>query len=206
MTDSASFRGRTLPQQLHVNGGRVRRTGRIVIQHKSLGSGDCRQAISDAESYAQWQLATTLSPGATTELERRAEVAFLPSQGQWPERFAIWTAAIVERLRTYRLVDFAPTVDGPYLVRYFVSGGYPAHRDSHPNRPHRAYTIVWYLNSDFHGGCTAFPEFGLTIRPRTGMALCFPSGYLHVAERITRGTKYIATCTLDRPSRHKPWI
>ena len=41
------------------------------------------------------------------------------------------------------------------------------------DRGQRTTTLLIYLNDDFEGGDTAFPELGLTFRGRTGDALLF---------------------------------
>jgi hypothetical protein len=46
-----------------------------------------------------------------------------------------------------------------------------------------------YLNDDFEGGETTFPEF--LIRPEQGMALIFNHDVYHSGREVTRGTKYV---------------
>ncbi len=48
-----------------------------------------------------------------------------------------------------------------------------------------------YLNDDFDGGATTFPEQGKEIVPRTGHALLFQHAVLHAGERVVRGTKQV---------------
>lgn len=49
-------------------------------------------------------------------------------------------------------------------------------------------TFMIYLNDDFKGGETQFEA--ATIRPKTGMALCFVHEQKHESLPITEGTKY----------------
>ncbi len=51
-------------------------------------------------------------------------------------------------------------------------------------------TLMVYLNEDFEGGATAFPELQQTFVPRTGSALLFQHMLLHEGCKVTRGTKY----------------
>lgn len=51
-------------------------------------------------------------------------------------------------------------------------------------------TFLIYLNQDFTGGETAFPEQGQCIRPQTGMALLFQHLLLHEGCPVRSGTKY----------------
>ncbi len=51
-------------------------------------------------------------------------------------------------------------------------------------------TLVFYLNDDFAGGETEFPELKRTIRPVRGTALLFQHRVLHAALGVTSGVKY----------------
>jgi hypothetical protein len=52
-------------------------------------------------------------------------------------------------------------------------------------------TFMVYLNDDFGGGETDFPEQGQTIVPETGRALLFQHRLLHEGKRVTAGTKMV---------------
>lgn len=52
-------------------------------------------------------------------------------------------------------------------------------------------TLLVYLNDDFTGGDTTFPEQREIIRPRTGAALLFQHMLLHAGERVLSGHKYV---------------
>ena len=51
-------------------------------------------------------------------------------------------------------------------------------------------TFLIYLNHDFTGGETAFPEEGQRIRPQTGMALLFQHLLVHEGCPVRSGVKY----------------
>jgi len=62
-------------------------------------------------------------------------------------------------------------------------------------------TLVFYLNDDFTGGETDFPELERRITPRAGRALIFQHRILHEAMRVESGTKFVLrTDILYRPS------
>jgi predicted 2-oxoglutarate/Fe(II)-dependent dioxygenase YbiX len=87
-------------------------------------------------------------------------------------------AGLNERLRFYRYgrgQRFAPHYDG-----FFERG---AERS--------LLTVLVYLNDDFDGGATAFPELSRTVVPRTGMALFFQHHLLHEGCPVERGRKYV---------------
>ncbi len=52
-------------------------------------------------------------------------------------------------------------------------------------------TLMVYLNEDFEGGETDFPEQGQRIVPRTGTALLFQHMVLHSVNRVTSGSKLV---------------
>ncbi len=52
-------------------------------------------------------------------------------------------------------------------------------------------TYVVYLNDDFEGGATEFPELRATIAPVLGRALLFQHRVVHLASDVVRGTKYV---------------
>lgn len=84
-----------------------------------------------------------------------------------------------ERFRCYRYAPgqrFAPHYDGSF---------------ARSERERSLLTLMVYLNEDFAGGETAFHDFGVAARPRTGMALLFQHQLLHEGCVIERGAKYV---------------
>jgi predicted 2-oxoglutarate/Fe(II)-dependent dioxygenase YbiX len=84
-----------------------------------------------------------------------------------------------ERFRCYRYEPgqrFAPHFDGAFV------------RDGTGERS--LLTFMVYLNEEFDGGETAFHEFDVRVRPRTGTALLFQHRLLHESCVVTSGIKY----------------
>jgi prolyl 4-hydroxylase len=52
-------------------------------------------------------------------------------------------------------------------------------------------TLVFYLNDDFEGGETDFPELNQRIVPKKGRALMFPHRILHTASEVVKGAKFV---------------
>jgi prolyl 4-hydroxylase len=66
-------------------------------------------------------------------------------------------------------------------------------------------TLVFYLNDDFEGGETDFPELGRRIAPRTGRALLFQHRISHEAMAVRAGAKFVLrTDVLYRPGATQP--
>lgn len=89
----------------------------------------------------------------------------------------------------------------PIEVIHYVPGGfYKPHTDSGQRSHSRYLTIICYLNDDFEGGATHFPNSDFSVLPERGKAVVFPADYLHQAETVLDGEKYIALAWLvDSP-------
>ncbi len=80
---------------------------------------------------------------------------------------------------------------GTQLVRYLPGGHYELHSDVGPSTRSRHFSVVCYLNDDFVGGRTSFPELLYSAQPVAGTALVFPSTYAHRAEPVLGGEKLV---------------
>lgn len=58
----------------------------------------------------------------------------------------------------------------------------------------RQVSIILYLNDVEEGGCTTFPYYDISVKPKKGSVLMFPSfyTYTHHGEAPKSGPKYIA--------------
>lgn len=80
------------------------------------------------------------------------------------------------------------------VYRYAVGQEFGLHNDQFyfgPNGTMSFLTLMVYLDDDFDGGETDFPEQSQTITPRTGDALLFQHMVLHAGRPVTRGTKHV---------------
>jgi|SRR5579872_2193053 len=120
---------------------------------------------------------------------RSAEILF--------EEFHTQSATYRERLEriTRPLADaLAPrsTLQEVQLVRYAPGGKYVDHRDGPtPGAQHRVLSLVCYLNDRFSGGETTFSELNISVTPLTGAVIVFPPEYLHRADSVQTGKKYV---------------
>lgn len=78
------------------------------------------------------------------------------------------------------------------LLRYDVGQDYKAHSDSGPNFP-RVVSALLYLNEVPIGGQTEFVNFGVSVDPKPGRLVIFPSNYAytHIAHPPVEGKKYV---------------
>jgi predicted 2-oxoglutarate/Fe(II)-dependent dioxygenase YbiX len=95
--------------------------------------------------------------------------------------------------------DFS-NCEGTQLVRYFPGGHYVPHKDADEyGYTSRCLTVLCYLNRDFRGGETDFPSLGFRATPVPGKALIFPSRFVHCAEPVLSGEKFILLTWLCGP-------
>jgi predicted 2-oxoglutarate/Fe(II)-dependent dioxygenase YbiX len=107
---------------------------------------------------------------------------------------------LILRLWGVRLVECS----GTQLIRYDPGDFYVPHQDSTENPGDvacatRYFSVLCYLNDDFDGGRTCFPGLGYAAAPQAGKALIFPAYYLHAAEPITTGQKFVLLSWLCGP-------
>jgi prolyl 4-hydroxylase len=84
-------------------------------------------------------------------------------------------------------------MEDPELLRYFPNEGhYNIHVDSFPGRQ-RIFSCIIYLNDVESGGETHFNRINLTVKPKRGRMVIFPSDYVHSHEAKTpkSGEKFV---------------
>lgn len=91
------------------------------------------------------------------------------------------------------------------VLRYAPGEQYRQHSDALPHvapEQQRILTFLVYLNEDYEGGETSFPELGLKLKGRIGDGLLFrnamPDGgmdqrVIHAGLPVTRGLKHVAS-------------
>lgn len=90
--------------------------------------------------------------------------------------------------------------EGYQVLKYSGGEEYKTHYDS-TTAMGRIISALVYLNNDFEGGETEFPNYKIKIKPQPGMMILFPSNYayLHRAHPVSKGTKYaLVTWIRDR--------
>lgn len=105
---------------------------------------------------------------------------------------ARFTTLYMEMVNTHAVVHACSGFD---LLRYRQGGFFNEHVDvmrDHPVLGHRRLSFVLFCNDGFDGGELVFPRQGLTIKPKTGDLVLFPSNFTHphASKPIIKGTKY----------------
>ena len=174
--------------------------------------GECRSLLERVKGAGDWtqagvvalqhdgSFATALNP------DTRSASAYTPSLDSALRRdFDERIDRVVKPLTGRRWRVELKTHSGTHFVRYGPGNFYAAHTDTGLTLTDRYFTVLCYLNADFEGGATTFPTLKHSITPRTGMALVFPSTYLHRSEAVTGGEKYVLVTWLTGP-RPVDWI
>lgn len=89
--------------------------------------------------------------------------------------------------------------DEAQIVRYKPGGHYVAHSDRGRFYKERYFTVLCYLNDDFEGGKTSFPSLNYSTVPEPGKAILFPATYIHGAEPVISGQKYVILTWVTGP-------
>jgi hypothetical protein len=74
-----------------------------------------------------------------------------------------------------------------------------------PNHtPQRHYTALLYLNETFKGGQLVFPDLDITIVPKLGLLVGFPSGheFVHAVRKVRSGKRYNVAIWFTKRSKH----
>lgn len=83
---------------------------------------------------------------------------------------------------------------GYELLRYSPGQKFDCHVDTVSGRTEsgRQLTGLAYLNDDFIGGHTIFPRQCVSVKPKAGSILLFPSNFCfpHKGDEVIQGTKY----------------
>lgn len=166
----------------------------------------CRSIIELAKEADQWTRAQVNVRGEgggyySTELRRaRSAMAFTPKidssiRKEFDRRMDKIIKPLVKQVWRIAL----PEHSGTHVVCYAPGDHFIAHTDTGISLNHRYFSIVCYLNEDFEGGHTSFPGLNHKVAPQAGKAIIFPSTYVHCAEPVTAGEKFVLVSWLNGP-------
>ena len=68
------------------------------------------------------------------------------------------------------------------------------HFDGQDGNKDLAFSLVAYVNDDYEGGEISFPNHNITVKPKAGSLIMFPSQepYIHEVKPIVSGTRYMS--------------
>jgi len=170
-------------------------TGIVTVQ--LYEAGVCRSIIEDVMGMGAWmpaKVSTRSGEGfnSAARPETRLASVFAPAREseisrQFYEKMDRAIKPLVEKLWGVNFKLHSET----HFVRYVAGDYYKPHSDTGLHRNDRYFTVICYLNDDFQGGQTSFPRLNYSVSPSCGKAVIFPATYLHSAEPVIRGEKYV---------------
>lgn len=158
----------------------------------------CRSIIQQAKALPGWGAAKVGVEkdddfyGAAVEPETRLALTCTPaSKSEIIREFSQKMNSIVKPLvKKFWGVNLKRHAD-THLVRYTPGNFYAPHTDAGADVNDRYFTVLCYLNDSFWGGQTTFLSLNHSVAPQCGKAIVFPSTYVHCAEPVKKGEKYI---------------
>lgn len=184
----------------------------IFEMPNSLTSETCRAMIDKFENDDRKYRGVVMT-GYDPQQKRTMDLV-LSTLPDWKEYDDIIWQALDNGIQEYQshlrshdvVVDWPSNLrdKGYHIQRYDkLEGKFEWHNDfvAYPNREHREYTFLWYLNDVNEGGETEFtPKY--IIRPEEGKLVIFPASWTYVHRGLTpiSSSKYICTGWLCAPS------
>lgn len=166
----------------------ARQAGALLSRVRAARGWECAPVGNEGPGSAavvrEERSADALAPGRRSPLAREFDAAMERVVKPTTNRF--WGTRLARHTSTH-------------FVRYSPGDFYLPHSDTTPEEDYRYFTVLCYLNDDFEGGQTSFPHLGHSVEPRAGKAVVFPSSYLHGAEPVTSGEKYVVVSWLTGP-------
>lgn len=106
----------------------------------------------------------------------------------------------------YNTEVYCDTID---IIRWPQGLSQPPHIDACKGLEYRDYGCIIYLNDDFEGGETYYPNIGMKVKPQPGVIVVHPGSehYLHGVTEVKNNTRYTIasfwTTTKDKASYDK---
>jgi hypothetical protein len=84
------------------------------------------------------------------------------------------------------------------VIRWFPGQEQPPHSDNmmdtehHEENQHRVFGAIIYLNDNYKGGCTYYPQYGIEIKPEVGKLAVHPgdTDHMHGVSKIEDSIRY----------------
>ena len=184
------------------NNGRAQ----VFAFHNFFSDKLCEQLIREAQQYLE--PSRVGGPNNTTKIDRSvrsSSTAMLSDVSQ----AGCTLEAIVQIAEAY---GHPHLNSNPLQFNQYQAGEeFKAHHDWHnpetqqlriEQEGQRTWTFLMYLNSDFGGGETVFPQLGLEIRPQRGMLIAWNNlnadgtvneATEHLSQPVVSGTKCMMT-------------
>jgi prolyl 4-hydroxylase len=177
-----------------------------------------RKLLTEAEcAYVGRQANPALKPSLIFDPKTRRPMPN-PVRNSVGMNFGPWAEDLVVHSLNLRIAKASATDvrwgEPLHVLRYDVGQEFKPHLDALPGVANqRRWTVLVYLNEDYIGGETDFPELGLRVRGETGDALLFENAGAdgradertrHAGLEVRSGTKWLASRWI-RSGPITPW-
>ena len=80
------------------------------------------------------------------------------------------------------------------VKKWQVGASMGPHSDGYDGNADLAFSLVCYLNEDYEGGEISFPKHNITIKPKKGSLIMFPSQdpFIHEVKNVIDGDRYMS--------------
>jgi hypothetical protein len=155
----------------------------------------CQELISLIEKFPNWRQ-SQVGLGDTDLKIRKSKEMDVPFGISYPNIFFnLYQTVFIHAIRYSKENDFSFSHIEPMSILCYQEKEdfYETHIDAYSNHP-RSMSALLYLNDVAEGGETYFDKFDLSITPKSGRLVLFPSNYpySHVAKPVILGKKYVA--------------
>jgi len=177
-----------------------------VVSLRLFEPGECRKLVEKIDHLEGWSAALIREAtededyNNVTRRDVRSANIMASAQVEWLYRaFEQKIDSLVKRLVQQLWKLDLSGQSGTQLLKYEPGDHYQPHRDTGVDLEERYFSIVCYLNDDFEGGRTLFPTIDHAVIPAAGVAVIFPSIYLHGSEPVINGRKLVLVSWIDGP-------
>jgi hypothetical protein len=179
-------------------------------ENSSITIDELESVINDGTGFFEWNRATVFQENNHKYSKHRTNSNFnISSYAPLNETlrqihnklFTKTFAAVMSFTRKVGIGEPIYFDESFSVLKYQTGQEYKGHYDG-GTATKRAVSLILYLNDDYEGGHLEFVHHNLTIKPKPGMLILFPSNYpyAHIAHPVTDGTKYsVVTWLHDQP-------
>lgn len=173
------------------------RSEAIMVKDDTLTEKDCQYLINLAEQQKSWRKSITLQEANDSKADGKyrtsQEYKFPNSCPADEPLFKLFNLGIQEYWKNIDIRIANGIGDEGYRVLKYEPGNhYVRHVDASGTRP-RFLSAILYLNDVEEGGETEFIREKVTVEPKRGRLILFPSNFLfdHEAKPVKKGLKYV---------------
>jgi len=160
----------------------------IYVAESGLNVDDLRTFLLEQDMWTK----SLLAQGTKSDARRSDECHILDESWLTDIRSCVINH-LRSYLRPYKAFCEVSVDEGWRCLRYTKKGQYKPHSDGDTGSLNRRVSALIYLNDGYDGGELHFPFQDVTIQPKKGQIVLFPSGFTHVhtSKPVKKGEKFV---------------